>query len=71
MTQTGGLVILYAWLIFATLLAVLAHLLLRYEQDPLHDLDRPAPDAGAPANNKPTERRPPASGEANSPPARS
>jgi hypothetical protein len=34
MTQTGGLVILYAWLIFAGLLAVLAYLLLRHEQDP-------------------------------------
>jgi hypothetical protein len=38
MTQTGGLVILYAWLIFAGLLTILAYLLLRHEQDPLHDL---------------------------------
>jgi hypothetical protein len=30
MTQTGGLVILYAWLIFAGLLAILAYLLLRH-----------------------------------------
>jgi hypothetical protein len=44
MTQTGGLVILYAWLIFAGLLAVLAYLLLRHEQDPLRDLTRPSPD---------------------------
>jgi hypothetical protein len=44
MTQTGGLVILYAWLIFAGLLAVLAYLLLRHEQDPLQDLARPSPD---------------------------
>lgn len=44
MTQTGGLVILYAWLIFAGLLAILAYLLLRHEQDPLHDLNRPGPD---------------------------
>ena len=43
MTQTGGLVILYAWLIFAGLLAVLAYLLLRHEQDPLQDLTRRAP----------------------------
>jgi hypothetical protein len=44
MTQTGGLTILYAWLIFAGLLAVLAYLLLRHEQDPLRDLTRPSPD---------------------------
>jgi hypothetical protein len=44
MTQTGGLVILYAWLIFAGLLAILAYLLLRHEQDPLQDLTRPSPD---------------------------
>ena len=44
MTQTGGLVILYAWLIFAGLLAVLAYLLLRHEQDPLQDLNRPGQD---------------------------
>jgi hypothetical protein len=44
MTQTGGLVVLYAWLIFAGLLAVLAYLLLRHEQDPLQDLTRPGQD---------------------------
>lgn len=44
MTQTGGLVVLYAWLIFAGLLSILAWLLLRHEQDPLPDLDRPDPD---------------------------
>jgi hypothetical protein len=44
MTQTGGLVILYAWLIFAGLLTILAYLLLRHEQDPLQDLDRPGQD---------------------------
>jgi hypothetical protein len=44
MTQTGGLVILYAWLIFAGLLTILAYLLLRNEQDPLHDLTHPGPD---------------------------
>jgi hypothetical protein len=53
MTQTGGLVILYAWLIFAGLLTVLAYLLLRHEQDPLHDLDRPGPDGEIPAGTKP------------------
>jgi hypothetical protein len=47
MTQTGGLVILYAWLIFAGLIAVLAYLLLRHEQDPLQDLSRPRPDEDA------------------------
>ena len=52
MTQTGGLVILYAWLIFAGLLAVLAYLLLRHEQDPLQDLDRPGPDREVPAGTK-------------------
>ena len=44
MTQTGGLVILYAWLIFAGLLAVLAYLLLRHEHDPLQDLNLPGQD---------------------------
>jgi hypothetical protein len=44
MTQTGGLVVLFAWLIFAGLLAVLAYLLLRHEQDPLQDLARPGQD---------------------------
>jgi len=38
MTPTGGLVILFAWLIFAALLAVLAYLLPRHEQDPLQGL---------------------------------
>jgi hypothetical protein len=56
MTQTGGLVILCAWLIFAGLLAILAYLLLRHEQDPLHDLGRPGPDNG----DGPVERREPA-----------
>jgi hypothetical protein len=44
MTQTGGLVVPYAWLIFAGLLTVLACLLLRHEQDPLQDLNRPGQD---------------------------
>ena len=53
MTQTGGLVILFAWLIFAGLLTVLACLLLRHEHDPLQDLTRPGTDGGAPAGTKP------------------
>jgi hypothetical protein len=57
MTQTGGLVILYAWLIFAGLLAILAYLLLRHEQDPLHDLHRPGPD-DIPAGTKPEQTSP-------------
>jgi hypothetical protein len=44
MTQTGGLVVLCAWLIFAALLTVLGYLLLRHEQDPLQDLTRPGHD---------------------------
>lgn len=53
MTQTGGLVILYAWLIFAGLLAVLAYLLLRHEQDPLQDLTGSGPnDDDVPAGAK-------------------
>ena len=54
MTQTGGLVILCAWLIFAGLLTILAWLLLRHEQDPLHDLHRPGPD-DIPAGPKPEQ----------------
>ena len=53
MTQTGGLVVLFAWLIFAGLLAILAYLLLRHEQDPLQDLTRPGTDDGDPAGTKP------------------
>ena len=54
MTQTGGLVVLFAWLIFAGLLTILAYLLLRHEQDPLQDLNRPGTDGGGvPADTKP------------------
>jgi len=53
MTQTGGLVVLFAWLIFAGLLAILAYLLLRHEQDPLQDLTRPATDGDVPGGTKP------------------
>jgi hypothetical protein len=52
MTQTGGLVVLFAWLIFAGLLTILAYLLLRHEQDPQQDLTRPGTDDGAPADTK-------------------
>jgi hypothetical protein len=52
MTQTGGLVILFAWLIFAGLLTILAYLLLRHEQDPLQDLTRPGTDDGDPGGTK-------------------
>jgi hypothetical protein len=47
MTQTGGLVILYAWLIFAAFLAVLGYFVLRHEQDPWEDLDRSRADESA------------------------
>jgi hypothetical protein len=53
MTQTGGLTVLFAWLIFAGLLAILAYLLLRHEQDPLQDLTRPGTDGDVPADTKP------------------
>ena len=53
MTPTGGLTVLYAWLIFAALLAVLGYLLLRHEQDPLQDLTHPGTDGGVPAGTKP------------------
>jgi hypothetical protein len=59
MTQTGGLVILYAWLLFAGLLAILAWLLLRHEQDPLHDLARSRPDGGdVPSGSRPAPSGP-------------
>ena len=59
MTQTGGLVILFAWLIFAGLLTILAYLLLRHEQDPLHDLTRPGPDDDdVPVGTKPAQASP-------------
>ena len=53
MTQTGGLTVLFAWLIFAGLLTILAYLLLRHEQDPLQDLTRPGTDDGVPADPRP------------------
>ena len=54
MTQTGGLVVLFAWLIFAGLLSILGYLLLRHESDPLHDLARSDPDDDdTPAGTKP------------------
>jgi hypothetical protein len=53
MTQTGGLVVLYAWLIFGGLLSILAYLLLRHEQDPLQDLTRPGTDGDVPSDTKP------------------
>lgn len=48
MTQTGGLIILYAWILFGAILAILAYLLLRHEKDPLQDVttatvDQPEP----------------------------
>ena len=59
MTQTGGLVVLFAWLIFAGLLTILAYLLLRHEQDPLADLARPGPDDNdTPAGTKPAQASP-------------
>jgi hypothetical protein len=59
MTQTGGLTVLFAWLIFAGLLTILGYLLLRHEQDPLHDLARPDPDDDdTPSATKPAQARP-------------
>ena len=52
MTQTGGLTILYAWLIFAGLLTVLACLLLRHEQ-------RPATGPHPPRHRRRRDRTPP------------
>jgi hypothetical protein len=54
MTQTGGLVILLAWGIFAAILAVLAFLLLRPEKDPLEELSAPTSDHAAPAGGRPS-----------------
>jgi hypothetical protein len=56
MTQTGGLVVLFAWLIFAGLIAVLGYLLLRHESDPLQDLARSDPDDDdTPVGSKPAK----------------
>jgi hypothetical protein len=43
-TQTGGLIILYAWILFGAILAILAYLLLRHEKDPLQDVMTPTVD---------------------------
>jgi hypothetical protein len=56
MTQTGGLVILFAWTIFGSILAVLAYLLLRHGKDPLQDIA--APTADQPASPPGTSPRP-------------
>jgi hypothetical protein len=63
MTQTGGLDILFAWVIFAAILAILAYVLLRAEKDPLHDLSAPTADKAAPASTTPpAESQPGTSG---------
>ena len=54
MTQTGGLVVLLAWGIFAAILAVLAFFLLRPENDPLDELSAPTGDRPAPAGSRPS-----------------
>jgi hypothetical protein len=36
-TETGGFVVLFAWLLFGALLALLAYFLLRGTRDPLSD----------------------------------
>jgi hypothetical protein len=53
MTQTGGLTILFAWAIFAAILAVLAYVLLRAEKDPLQDVSAPTVDKPDQANTMP------------------
>jgi hypothetical protein len=59
MTQTGGLVVLFAWLIFAGLLIILGYLLLRHESDPLHDLACSDPDDDdVPTGSKPAQASP-------------
>jgi hypothetical protein len=59
MTQTGGLVVLFAWLIFAGLLSILGYLLLRHESDPLHDLARSGPgDDDTTVGTKPAQASP-------------
>jgi hypothetical protein len=44
MTQTGGLVVLLAWVIFGVILAVLAYFLLHPAKDPLEDVSTPTAD---------------------------
>ncbi|HYU67175.1 MAG TPA: hypothetical protein VEK09_10510 [Jatrophihabitantaceae bacterium] len=46
MTETGGLALLFAWLIFAALLAVLAFFVLRPASNPDDEAER-QPDAPA------------------------
>lgn len=62
MTQTGGLVVLLAWVLFGAILAVLAYFLLRHESDPLQEIAAPTADDVAPAGG-----RPPADDEENQP----
>jgi hypothetical protein len=44
MTQTGGLVVLLAWILFGAILAILAYFLLRHERDPLQEAVAPTAD---------------------------
>jgi hypothetical protein len=47
MTDTGGLAVLFAWLIFAALLGVLALFVLRPASDPDDEAERRTDDPGA------------------------
>lgn len=62
MTQTGGLAVLLAWILFGALLAVLAYFLLRHERDPLQEIATSTIDEVAPPGG-----RQPADDEENSP----
>jgi hypothetical protein len=48
-TQTGGLVVLLAWIIFGAILALLAFFLLRPAKDPLDEVSAPTVDQPAAA----------------------
>lgn len=62
MTQTGGLTVLLAWILFGAILAILAYFLLRHQNDPLQEIAAPTADGTAPPGG-----RPPAEDEENSP----
>ena len=63
MTQTGGLVILLAWVLFGAILAVLAYFLLRHQTDPLQEITAP-PDSEL----SPLRETPPADDTPENPP---
>jgi hypothetical protein len=55
MTQTGGLALLFAWLIFGALLAILAVVLLRHRPDVIEEARRSTEESRLPPADRPED----------------